>query len=153
MNASLYALPNPVLLAFYIKVPEDPSLSLGPTNPIKGTHLILALEHQDVGDPAEGDPQVDDLCLGDVVGDVADVDDPRGAVLLHGVQLGPLGLAVVVDSAVGGGSVGGRGGAARAGGDGGGVPVAAAPAAPGWGRRLRLNHEVSPIGLLPVHGA
>ena len=82
----------------------------------KKTHLILALEHQDVGDSAEGDTQVDDLRLGDVVGDVPDVDHPRWVVLLHGVELGPLGLAVVVDTAVGGGSVSGRGARARPGG-------------------------------------
>ena len=123
----------------------------------KKTHLILALEHQDVGDSAEGDTQVDDLRLGDVVGDVPDVDHPRWVVLLHGVELGPLGLAVVVDTAVGGGSVSGRGARARPGGCGSGsISVAAATAtaaSSGWGRRLRLDHEVSPIGLLPVHGA
>ena len=30
--------------------------------------LVLALEHQDVGDPAKRNPQVDDLCLCHVIG-------------------------------------------------------------------------------------
>lgn len=49
--------------------------------------LVLALEHQHVGDAAERQPQVDDLRLRDVARDVADVDHPRRfahvAVQLH----------------------------------------------------------------------
>lgn len=37
-------------------------------------YLVLALEHEHVGDAAEGDAQVDDLGLRYLVGDVADVD-------------------------------------------------------------------------------
>ena len=36
--------------------------------------LYRYLEYEDIGDPAEGDPQVDDLSLGHLVGDVPDVD-------------------------------------------------------------------------------
>ena len=43
----------------------------------KVRHLIFAFEDQDVGDPTKRDAQVDDLSLGDVVGDVADMDDAR----------------------------------------------------------------------------
>ena len=59
--------------------------------------LVLPLEHQHVGHPAEGDAEVDDLRLRHVVGDVSDVDHFAGldldAVLLH---LEPFGLLVVV---------------------------------------------------------
>lgn len=39
--------------------------------------LVLALEHQHVGDAAKGDAQLDDLRFGGLVGDVADVNDAR----------------------------------------------------------------------------
>lgn len=39
--------------------------------------LVLPLEHQHVGNAPEGDPQVDDLRLGHVIRNVADVDDAR----------------------------------------------------------------------------
>ena len=40
-------------------------------------YLIFALEDEHVGDPAERNAQVNDLGLGHVVRDVADVHDPR----------------------------------------------------------------------------
>ena len=41
------------------------------------THLIFALEDENVGDASKRNAQVDDFSLCHVVGDVADVDDPR----------------------------------------------------------------------------
>ena len=39
------------------------------------SHLIFALEDQDVGDSSEGDAQVNNFGFGDVRGNVADVND------------------------------------------------------------------------------
>ena len=59
--------------------------------------LVLALQDEDVGNPAERDSEVNDLGLGDLGRNVPDVNDPRrgrdGPLL---VQLHPLGLVVVV---------------------------------------------------------
>ena len=40
-------------------------------------NLILALENEDVGDPAERNAQVNDLGFRDVIWDVADMHDAR----------------------------------------------------------------------------
>ncbi len=39
-------------------------------------HLVLGFEHQQVGDVSEGQTEADHLGLGDVVGELADVNDP-----------------------------------------------------------------------------
>lgn len=39
-------------------------------------HLVLGFEHQQVGDVSEGQTEADHLSLCDVVGKLADVDDP-----------------------------------------------------------------------------
>lgn len=51
------------------------------------TYLVLALEHEHVGDLAEGNTQVDDLRLGDLVGNVADVDHAGRRTGVFRVQL------------------------------------------------------------------
>ena len=43
----------------------------------RAAYLVLPLQHQQVGDLAEGQAQADDLSLVDVVGQLAHVDDAR----------------------------------------------------------------------------
>jgi len=44
-------------------------------------YLILALEDEDVSDPTEGDSEVDNLGLGDVTGNVPDMNHLRRWIL------------------------------------------------------------------------
>jgi len=46
-------------------------------NIMHATHLIFALEDENVGDASKRNAQVDDFSLRHVVGDVSDMDDPR----------------------------------------------------------------------------
>jgi hypothetical protein len=51
------------------------------------TYLILSFEYQDIGNTSEGDAQMDDLCYGHLIRDVANVDHLRRFSVLILVQL------------------------------------------------------------------
>lgn len=62
-----------LLTVSYTTVWPGPS---SPCTPGLRLYLVLALEHQEVGDLPEGQPQGDDLALSNVAGQFADVNDP-----------------------------------------------------------------------------